>query len=192
MGSVAPAFPNRDTFSAVSLGPLDRERIQHRQTVHLNFMRRRNSSFIGRVGYGAEALAGHIAAWLNAAAADHHLTEMNSTLPQPKTTLVSMHGPTLTPDKCRVGAAIHALQTMEAKMTAIKNIPNDARLRSHPLLETPSRLIAAIQQFVRLRRDRLELDGLPDHILRDIGIDRSEIGAITIYRGRDDTRRNRP
>lgn len=77
-------------------------------------------------------------------------------------------------------------------MTAIKNVSNDARLRSHPLLETPPKLIAAIKQFIRLRRDRLELDALPDHILRDIGIDRSEIKSITIYRGRDYTRRNRP
>lgn len=77
-------------------------------------------------------------------------------------------------------------------MTTVENTPNDARSRSHPLLKMWLELIAALQQFIRLRRDRRVLDGLPDYILRDIGISRSEIESITLYRGRDHTRRSRP
>ncbi|MBZ9987552.1 DUF1127 domain-containing protein [Mesorhizobium sp. BH1-1-5] len=37
--------------------------------------------------------------------------------------------------------------------------------------------------MVRLRRDRVWLDELPDHLLRDIGIKRSEISSV-IWHGR--------
>ncbi len=64
------------------------------------------------------------------------------------------------------------------------------RVHSHLLL-LPG-LVAALRQFVRLRQNRRVLNELPDHLLHDIGIDRSEIHSITFHRGRDHTRRGRP
>lgn len=37
----------------------------------------------------------------------------------------------------------------------------------------------AFARILRIRRDRVWLDELPDDLLRDIGIDRSEIPSIT-------------
>jgi uncharacterized protein YjiS (DUF1127 family) len=121
--------------------------------------------------------------------ADRLLTEKNSTIPQPKTTPALTLKPTLTPDKCPISATVHAHRTMEAKTIAIENASNDARSRSHPQLKMWLGLIAALQQFIRLRRDRRILDGLPDYILRDIGINSSEIESITLYCDLDHTRR---
>ncbi|AZN98813.1 DUF1127 domain-containing protein [Mesorhizobium sp. M9A.F.Ca.ET.002.03.1.2] len=52
-------------------------------------------------------------------------------------------------------------------------------------------LSAALRRFIRVRRDRQHLYELPDYILRDIGIDRSEINSITLFAGADSSRRSR-
>lgn len=78
---------------------------------------------------------------------------------------------------------------------------NDRRLRSVTML-ADSRLSAAflemclagprfLGRIMRMRRDRAGLCQLPDHLLRDIGIDRSEIASIAQFNGRDDSRRHR-
>ena len=41
--------------------------------------------------------------------------------------------------------------------------------------------VGSIARIVRIRRDRARLDEFPDHLLRDIGIGRSEIGSITRF-----------
>ncbi len=41
--------------------------------------------------------------------------------------------------------------------------------------------IGSIARIVRIRRDRAMLDEFPDHLLRDIGIGRSEIRSITRF-----------
>ncbi|TIW20766.1 MAG: DUF1127 domain-containing protein [Mesorhizobium sp.] len=41
-------------------------------------------------------------------------------------------------------------------------------------------------RIVRIRRDRARLDELPDYLLRDIGIGRSEIRSITRFGRRED------
>lgn len=47
--------------------------------------------------------------------------------------------------------------------------------------------LRVLARMVRLRRDRVWLDELPDHLLRDIGIKRSEISSVTWYgRSQDD------
>jgi uncharacterized protein YjiS (DUF1127 family) len=38
-----------------------------------------------------------------------------------------------------------------------------------------------LARLVRIRRGRAELDELPDYLLRDIGIQRSEIRSVTRY-----------
>ncbi|MEX0406800.1 DUF1127 domain-containing protein [Aquibium sp. LZ166] len=48
-----------------------------------------------------------------------------------------------------------------------------------------------VQRCVRLHNDRAHLNELPDHMLRDIGITRSEIMSITSFHGRDASRRSR-
>ncbi|MDX8510822.1 DUF1127 domain-containing protein [Mesorhizobium captivum] len=39
--------------------------------------------------------------------------------------------------------------------------------------------ISPLARIVRIRRDRARLDELPDYLLRDIGIGRAEIRAVT-------------
>ncbi|TIX46737.1 MAG: DUF1127 domain-containing protein [Mesorhizobium sp.] len=39
--------------------------------------------------------------------------------------------------------------------------------------------------MIRIRRDRARLHEFPDHLLRDIGIDRSEIALVTRYGSKD-------
>ncbi|RWP16367.1 MAG: DUF1127 domain-containing protein [Mesorhizobium sp.] len=46
-------------------------------------------------------------------------------------------------------------------------------------------------RFIRIQRDRRQLYELPDYILRDVGITRSEIKSITSFAGRDTSRRTR-
>ncbi|MDX8521575.1 DUF1127 domain-containing protein [Mesorhizobium dulcispinae] len=43
-----------------------------------------------------------------------------------------------------------------------------------------------LARIVRIRRDRVTLDELPDYLLRDIGIERSEIRSITRFGRRED------
>ncbi|TPI71338.1 DUF1127 domain-containing protein [Mesorhizobium sp. B3-1-3] len=38
-----------------------------------------------------------------------------------------------------------------------------------------------LARIIRIRRDRALLDELPDYLLRDIGIDRSEISSVTWF-----------
>ena len=44
--------------------------------------------------------------------------------------------------------------------------------------------IGLLARIVRIRRDRAWLDELPDYLLRDIGIKRSEISSVTWSGGR--------
>ncbi|WP_419694727.1 DUF1127 domain-containing protein [Mesorhizobium muleiense] len=53
-------------------------------------------------------------------------------------------------------------------------------------------MLAAVWRFIRIQRDRRQLYELPDYILRDVGITRSEINSITSFAGRDPSRRTRP
>ena len=45
--------------------------------------------------------------------------------------------------------------------------------------------IVSIARIVRIRRDRARLEEFPDHLLRDIGIGRSEIRSITRFGRRE-------
>ena len=51
--------------------------------------------------------------------------------------------------------------------------------------------IEAMRQRIRTRRDTEHLSALPDYLLRDIGISRSEIMSVVLFGGRDVTRRSR-
>lgn len=53
-------------------------------------------------------------------------------------------------------------------------------------------MLAAVWRSIRILRDRRQLYELPDYILRDVGITRSEINSITSFAGRDPSRRTRP
>lgn len=58
--------------------------------------------------------------------------------------------------------------------------------RRPALLAVVRQLIAAVSERHRLWRDRDHLRNLPDHLLKDIGIGRSEIAFTTLYgRARD-------
>ncbi|WP_404926066.1 DUF1127 domain-containing protein [Mesorhizobium sp. ORM16] len=50
-------------------------------------------------------------------------------------------------------------------------------------------VLRAIARVIRIRRDRARLCELPDYLLRDIGINRSEIQSITWFGDRDASRR---
>ncbi|MER8470968.1 DUF1127 domain-containing protein [Mesorhizobium sp. M0991] len=52
-------------------------------------------------------------------------------------------------------------------------------------------MLAAVWHFIRIQRDRRQLNELPDYILRDVGITRFEINSITWFAGRDPSRRTR-
>jgi uncharacterized protein YjiS (DUF1127 family) len=49
---------------------------------------------------------------------------------------------------------------------------------------------SSLGRILRVRRDRAWLDDLPDYLLRDVGIQRSEISSVTRL-GRTDGRRPR-
>lgn len=51
--------------------------------------------------------------------------------------------------------------------------------------------VERIRREMRLRRDRRHLREMPDHMLKDIGISRHEIDAVTAYGLGDPTRRPR-
>jgi uncharacterized protein YjiS (DUF1127 family) len=61
----------------------------------------------------------------------------------------------------------------------------------YALTDLPSRAWRALSRFFRLRADRALLLELPDEMLRDIGLDRSEIVSVTSFFGTDLTRRRR-
>jgi Uncharacterized conserved small protein len=42
---------------------------------------------------------------------------------------------------------------------------------------------ASLRRFTRLRQARKDLHGLPDYLLSDIGIDRSQIDNVTAFNG---------
>ena len=46
--------------------------------------------------------------------------------------------------------------------------------------------LSLLTRIARIRRDRALLDELPDYLLRDIGIKRSEIPSVTWYGGSQD------
>ncbi|MER9631836.1 DUF1127 domain-containing protein [Mesorhizobium sp. M0296] len=52
-------------------------------------------------------------------------------------------------------------------------------------------MLAAVWRFIRIQRDRRQLNELPDYLLRDVGITRFEINSITWFAGRDPSRRSR-
>ncbi|HUF57577.1 MAG TPA: DUF1127 domain-containing protein [Thermohalobaculum sp.] len=41
--------------------------------------------------------------------------------------------------------------------------------------------VSRVRREMRIRRDQRHLKGMPDYILKDVGIHRSEIGAITRF-----------
>lgn len=45
--------------------------------------------------------------------------------------------------------------------------------------------LRALARIFRIRRDRAWLEDLPDYLLRDIGIDRSEISSVIRYASKD-------
>ncbi len=51
-------------------------------------------------------------------------------------------------------------------------------------------VIGALSHRIERRRD-WSLHNLPDHVLKDIGVTRSEILSLTRFRGSDRTRRQR-
>jgi uncharacterized protein YjiS (DUF1127 family) len=46
--------------------------------------------------------------------------------------------------------------------------------------------LRVLARIVRIRRDRAWLDELPNYLLRDIGIKRSEIASVTWFGGKTD------
>jgi uncharacterized protein YjiS (DUF1127 family) len=48
-----------------------------------------------------------------------------------------------------------------------------------------------LQDRIRARRAAEHLSEMPDYILRDIGISRSEVMSVVLFGGRDVTRRSR-
>lgn len=57
--------------------------------------------------------------------------------------------------------------------------------------EVLKRQVEGIRREMRLRRNRRQLREMPDRILKDIGIARCEIDAVTEYGLGDPTRRQR-
>ena len=49
--------------------------------------------------------------------------------------------------------------------------------------------VRSIERAVRLRRDRAILSEMPDHLLKDIGVSRSDILSVTRFHETDSTRR---
>lgn len=52
-------------------------------------------------------------------------------------------------------------------------------------------LLALVSRTLLARRNRLRLEKLPDHMLKDVGISRSEILWVTRYRPTDGSARER-
>jgi uncharacterized protein YjiS (DUF1127 family) len=68
--------------------------------------------------------------------------------------------------------------------------PTDGRF-SAVILEMCLACPRLLARIMRMRRDRAQLHELPDHLLRDIGLNRSEIASITRFRSKDVSRRPR-
>ena len=47
------------------------------------------------------------------------------------------------------------------------------------------RFLHAFARIIRIRKDRALLDEMPDYLLRDIGISRSDISSATRFGGQD-------
>ena len=53
------------------------------------------------------------------------------------------------------------------------------------VLTAIDRLLLAFARIIRIRKDRALLDEMPDYLLRDIGISRSDISSATRFGGKD-------
>lgn len=71
-------------------------------------------------------------------------------------------------------------------MSAFDNV-TPFRVNRHPGFLPSLRILsggwAGMRRFMRLRRARRDLHELPDHLLCDIGISRSQIDEVTAFRG---------
>jgi uncharacterized protein YjiS (DUF1127 family) len=67
--------------------------------------------------------------------------------------------------------------TMTTDMGTARPIPNAVGL----VFAIVQGRIAWARRWMRIRRDRRQLREMPDHMLRDIGISRYEIDAVTEY-----------
>lgn len=63
--------------------------------------------------------------------------------------------------------------------------------RSDHVVAMAADMIVSARRWLAGRRDRRRLAGLPGHILKDIGIDRSEIDSVVTLGKSDTTRRQR-
>ena len=93
-------------------------------------------------------------------------------------------------DKGSTGAGVSARNQGEIKMSTMVN-PSLSPITTRGLRWAGGTMLAAVWRFIRIRRDRRQLCELPDHILRDVGITRSEIDSITLFAWRDPSRRSR-
>lgn len=76
----------------------------------------------------------------------------------------------------------------------MSNIDTSQQATATPFASMGTTVLAALHAAVRALRmhgDQAHLHELPDYLLRDIGISRSEINSITMFGGRDTSRRQR-
>jgi len=85
-----------------------------------------------------------------------------------------------------------ASKSLEKEMSVILSITAGLSDRIFStLIDLPSQAWWALSRIMRLHADRALLLELPDEMLRDIGLDRSEIDSVTSFFGKDPTRRQR-
>ena len=76
----------------------------------------------------------------------------------------------------------------------MSNIDTSQQATATPFASMGTTVLAALHSVTRALRihgDRAHLHELPDHLLRDIGISRSEINSVTMFGGEDASRRPR-
>jgi uncharacterized protein YjiS (DUF1127 family) len=78
----------------------------------------------------------------------------------------------------------HSRSTRTVRAAAIRRQPMNI---TDPFMEG----LRAMRRHANIRRARAHLAEMPDYILNDLGIDRSEIASVTSHGG-DATRRRRP
>ena len=77
------------------------------------------------------------------------------------------------------------MPTLRMAMKPFDGQPRNGRF-SATAVEICRSGLRVIARIVRIRRDRAWLDELPDYLLRDIGIKRSEISSVTWFGGNQD------
>jgi uncharacterized protein YjiS (DUF1127 family) len=84
---------------------------------------------------------------------------------------------------------IDLTKTNDRRHASVRS-PTDGRF-SAAILDMCLACPRALARIMRTRRERAHLHELPDHLLRDIGIDRSEIASIIRFGNKDGSRRPR-